>query len=58
MNDDTARDVTLDMSALNAKNVQAYTDGNTPKDLRVGNGNNGSLHLAAGGGALLILQPE
>lgn len=57
MNDDTARDVTLDMSALHAKHVQVYTDGNTPKDLRVGNGNNGSLYLAAGG-ALLILQAE
>ena len=37
---------------------QTYTDGNAPKDLHVGNSTNGSLHLAAGGGALLILQGE
>ncbi|SDF95969.1 hypothetical protein SAMN05444167_3824 [Terriglobus roseus] len=57
MNDDTARDVTPDMSVLHAKHVQSYTDGNTTKNLQVGNCNNGSVHLAAGG-VLLILQTE
>jgi alpha-glucosidase len=58
MNDGTARDVTLDLSVLHATNVQTYTDGDSPKDLHVGSGVNGALHLAADGGALLILQTE
>ena len=58
MNNGTERDVTLDLSILHAKTRQTYTDGNAPKDLYVGNSTNGSLHLAAGGGALLILQGE
>jgi alpha-glucosidase len=58
MNDGTARDVSLDLSSLHAKTVKAYGDGATPKDLTVSEGAVGSLHLAAGGGALLVLQAQ
>lgn len=56
MNDSTARDVSLDVSSLHGKTVKVYGDGATPKDLTIGDSSSGLLHLAAGGGALLVMQ--
>ncbi|MEK6398892.1 MAG: glycoside hydrolase family 97 catalytic domain-containing protein, partial [Terriglobus sp.] len=58
MNDSTARDVSLDLSSLHAASIRSYTDGATPKDVQVGAWNAGTLHLAAGGGALLVVQAK
>lgn len=59
MNDGTARDVSLDLGALQGSIVQSYTDGTNPEDLRVGAlKSSARMHLAAGGGALLIMQSK